>query len=573
MKEKSGNPSWHSLRHRAQPEITCTGSIEIGERLEIHQTVQMDRTEEEPSLLAKYYPTMRTSAATANAIGGPASGLKAPRVLENAPNPSKVSISGAGLTNGYGIFGAPGTGKTRLMIHLLRQLFSLSKDDPDSRFGALILDPKAAMLDHIVRIVPPHREDDLLILRPDLLPDNVNVIESSLVPSELGRILVLAARSAGVDASDPFWFQAWTNLFGAAITLLEYDYGRSVSIRELIDAILLPDLSPLAPPSIRMGRSGGFRNQPPRNIESLSSRFRDPSLIVKKCNLSRRDLRVVEQDISRAVAHVESFYQSDYVDTIESFITNAFGAFQEERLGCFSCAGAALKHKDAGNGPVNLYDAIIESGKIVVVSLSPSEPSAAKLLCTLVKCLFQQAVMSRRDRFLMEPKRIHNFKRPVLIACDEYAEVASEVPGSPVGDGRFFSLARENGCMGLLATQSVHVLENSSLKQSWKSVFSNFAGKIFMGAADNETAKQASDLAGTMEWLMSSSNVGSAAHGSSVNSQRDLKERPTLPTYLLTELGQRQGVVIGSLDGRATKPEAIFFQVPVLESREDGTKQ
>src|SRR5205085_7827399 len=114
----------------------------------------------------------------------------------------------------------------------------------------------------------------------------------------------------------------------------------------------------------------------------------------------------------------------------------------------------------------NLYDSVLEEGKIVVVSLPPAEPGLAKTVCTLVKCLFQQNVMSRKRRY--RELDLHNWDRVVFIACDEYSEIASEVPGTPMGDGRFFALARENGCFGILATQSVHVLENSSLRESWR---------------------------------------------------------------------------------------------------------
>src|SRR5690606_32350201 len=123
------------------------------------------------------------------------------------------------------------------------------------------------------------------------------------------------------------------------------------------------------------------------------------------------------------------------------------------------------------------YDQIIDDGKIVLVSVSPSDPGMAKTICTLVKCLFQQSVLSRLAR--VRAGTLRNFTRPVLLACDEYSGIASEVPGEPMGDGHFFSLSRQNGCMALIATQSVNMLQSSSLKDAWRAVFSNFAAKIF----------------------------------------------------------------------------------------------
>jgi hypothetical protein len=75
---------------------------------------------------------------------------------------------------------------------------------------------------------------------------------------------------------------------------------------------------------------------------------------------------------------------------------------------------------------------------------------------------------------------LQNFTRPLVLAVDEYSEVASEVPGQPMGDGYFFSVCRQNGCMGLIATQSVNVLQASSLKENWKAVFSTFGAKFLV---------------------------------------------------------------------------------------------
>ena len=150
----------------------------------------------------------------------------------------------------------------------------------------------------------------------------------------------------------------------------------------------------------------------------------------------------------------------------------------------------------------------------------------------------------------------------MFLACDEYSEIASEVPGQPVGDGRFFALARENGCFGILATQSVHVLENSSLRESWRSIFSNFAAKIFMGAADVETARQATELAGKLDWQMHLPTTSHSASGFGISIQKDVRERDQIPTYLLTQMLQRgEAIVIGSLDGRAGRPHVQILQV------------
>ena len=154
-------------------------------------------------------------------------------------------------------------------------------------------------------------------------------------------------------------------------------------------------------------------------------------------------------------------------------------------------------------------------------------------------------------------------RRVVLLGCDEYAEIASEVPGQPMGDGRFFSLSREFGCMGLLATQSVNVLQATSLKENWRSVFSTFGAKIFMRLADNETAKEATELAGKGTWYVTSRGVSHGKEGLSGSEQKSIQQFDTVPSEVTTQ-GFEKGdaVAIGSLDGNATPELLHFFHVP-----------
>jgi len=201
------------------------------------------------------------------------------------------------------------------------------------------------------------------------------------------------------------------------------------------------------------------------------------------------------------------------------------------------------------------------------VSVSPSEPALAKTLCTLIKCLFQRTVLARGDR--TASGILSNAVRPLLIACDEYSEIASEVPGQSMGDGQFSALARQYGCMALLATQSVNVLEASSLKETWRSVFSNFGAKVYMRLVDNETAEEATKLAGESDWKVVSRGTSIGKDGTSSSRQRELRERKNLPSTILTQvLKTGEAVVIGSLDGGKTTPSTYFLRVPPPDDAE-----
>lgn len=455
-------------------------------------------------------------------------------------------IEGSGLVNSFGIFGAPGSGKTNLLLHLLGQVLGNAREEPERRYGALILDPKAALVDAVTRMADrTGRAKDLVVINTDLLNrvgQDLNVIDCLLDPYELGAILVLAGRSAGVGASDPFWFQEWTNVFASSLSCLRaaafLDMGfagpRAVTLVDLLDGVF--------------DETGGVRRiqRLARAVAARADELPEKEDPRWPGTPTRRDAVIDLQILDR-------FFRQNYLGTVEAFVTKAFGMFRRSRLACYS--GAERR------GSVPFYEDIIESGRIVLVSVSPAEPVLAKTLCTLVKCLFQRTLLARGER--LASGAITNSVRPVVLACDEYSEIASEVPGQSMGDGQFLALAREYGCMALLATQSVNVLEASSLGESWRSVFSNFAAKIYMRLVDNETAEEATKLAGESDWKVLSRSTSIGKDGSSATKQREMRERKNLPSTILTQvLKTGEAVVIGSLDGGKTTPGTYFLRVP-----------
>ncbi len=441
-----------------------------------------------------------------------------------------------GLTMSYGIFGAPGSGKTYLMLHLLRQLLALHRDDDDRKMGALILDPKAALIEDVRAMAKAvGRSDDLIVINAEF-GESVNVIDCDLKTYELARLLVLAAQSAGVAASEPLWFQFWEDLFKGTIYLLRWLNDDIPTLRDLLHAVLTVD----QPNPLR-------KNDPPqRMIQQLAQKAERQLAALSEDERTRAQI---------AIGYINRFFslEARSIEIVLSIISQAYGVFLYPETERFS------RNIDRAANPTTFYDQIIDDGKIVLVSVSPAEQGLAKVLSTLIKLLFMQSMRSRLDR--VRSHRLRNFERVVLLACDEYSQAASEIPGQ-VGDGDFFSIARQQGCMGLIATQSVNVLQSSSLKENWKSIFSNFGAKIFMRAVDNETTEEATKLAGETDWFETSRGTSSGAQGFGSSAQRALKERKVLPSHILTQLIETgQGVVIGTLKG-GTRPQTCFFHVP-----------
>lgn len=537
--------------------IKVTGKLHIGSERALEPTVEALWTESEAT-----YDDLPVGLPGIKGIAGAApSGELAMRRIsyQLRPDSNPIFIRDNGMLTSYGIFGAPGSGKTNLLTYLLYQIFDHEKNNTDYKYGGLILDPKASLVKDIQTIAAKAgRSNDLIILNTDDLIEAgkkegerafVNVIgvgDDQLDPYELGKQLVLAARSAGVATSDTYWLLAWGNLFGAALFLLSHE-DNVVTMRRLLDAVLTHEKDIDG----EMDSDGKDRLvRPIQNIARRRERIVQTGI--------RGDATPEQQDILNAVGEITNFFRqkNDSLATIEAIITNAYSPFRRSRYRCYS-RELRKAHPDAKK---NFYDQIIEEGKIVLVSLSPSEPGVAKTLCTLVKCLFQRSVLSRKER--VRTGKLKNFTRPLVLACDEYSQVASEVPGEPLGDGYFFSLSRENGCMGLIATQSVNVLEASSLKESWRSVFSNMSAKIVMRLVDNETVEEATKLAGELEVYLTSEGT-SQGRDSSFSRQTDRREMKALPSRILTQVfRQGDGVVLGSLDGSASESITRFFHVP-----------
>jgi hypothetical protein len=522
--------------------IEAKGSVYLGRRMTLVQ-----KLEPAAPLGGGGFVTGRPSGGFIPAVDDPFDGtsgsqIRAARfVWDFASTSEPVTIDDDGLTTSYGIFGAPRSGKTHLLMLLLRQLLVLKTKKPEKRFGGLILDPKAALINDLRNAVEEAgRSDDLTVISAEELTatsKGVNPIDTAFDPYELGNMLVLAAQSAGTQASEPFWFGAWTNLFGASIYLLRRESTNVLTLRDLIDAVLV----------IEPGGDALSAHPAERPIQRIARQARE-----HLPGLSEDERR----DTERAINQVEQFYRQepDNVETVNTLITKAYGAFQQSRFRCFS------PKQDATADRVTFYDQIIDDGRLVLVSVSPSDPGMAKMLCTLIKCLFQATVLSRQAR--VRAGTLKNYVRPLVLAIDEYSQVASEIPGEPMGDGNFFSLSRQNGCMGLVVTQSVNVLQSTSLKENWKSIFSNFGAKIFMRLADNETTEEATKLIGDTDWQMTSFGTTQGGDSGSASTNTDLQERK-FPASVFTQLLERRhAVVVGSLDGNDSRPSTWFVDIP-----------
>lgn len=531
------------MDHSRSNKITIKGSVHIGEEMKlIEKLVPLDSEDTffrggRPAGLSPVYDIQMKNASD----DIPAQSF----VQELQSTHRQLAIMDDGLVASYGIFGSSGSGKTHLLLYLLDQILNLNKNDENCKFGALILDPKPELVDQVKYLVTQAgRDNDLIVINTDELRNkrqSVNIINAALEPHELGLALVQAAMSAGVATSDPYWMLSWGNLFAQACYILKHSIDQEVTIQNLMDAVLMVEQ---------------YGERTLRPIEKLAQEI-EASLSDFESAVIRRNLTVMINGMRK------SFSQKDEnMATIENILFRAYYPFM---LGEYECYSARVRvGEDLVPRSLCLYDSIMEDGKIVLVSLSSNEPNVARTLCTLIKCLFQRSVMSRTERLRPDISRyrLYNRSRPVVMVCDEYSKVASEIPGV-TGDADFFSVARSMGCMGLIATQNVNMLQSSSLKENWRAIFSIFGAKIFMRLLDSETVEEAAKLAGESEFIVTSRSTSESKDGVSFSNQGNLQQRKNLPTSVLTQVFQKgDAVLLGSLDGSATKSQMRYFHVP-----------
>jgi hypothetical protein len=434
------------------------------------------------------------------------------------------AIRGDGRYQTYLIFGGPGAGKTYYFQYLLSQL--LAHQPPP---GCLLLDPKGALTkwlrDELARL---GRSQDLLLLTSGTTEAAFNVLGGDLPPKELGRLLseVVLAGAPGIDEG---WAVLVGDLLEAATVVIAAEDRSQLTASRLLKDIL------------------------------YRSWFRFPD--------GTRELMypIVARAKRVALQHKDNLDASIAADRIEEYFSNAVEPRQRRFVRQIierTMGDLVMPEWEylSSRSTSSVYTDIIERGRIVSVSVGQSSPAFQRSLSTLVKSLFQQAALAHLSR------RTPGQRKPFyLLACDEYAQVITEGQTGLVSDSRFFSLSREAGCLSLLALQSVATGRSrfsADMHDRWEGILGNVTVKFFMKLNDVETAKMASDLAGSQHSFVQVLSQQQSAQGLSVTDSPTMLEHPRVPPWYLTNrLPQGHAMVHGTLDGKAM-PTAMFVRVP-----------
>jgi hypothetical protein len=432
------------------------------------------------------------------------------------PTEQKRTLEDAGLGQLYMCFGAPGTGKSFFIMQLLKQLTDNARWKVP--WGGLLIDPKATLLADVRKAV----KTDIYAIGPKS-SRGINLLQSHLKPRDLGVALTLAAQAAGITSSEAYWTNELKTLFGAGLQILGL-LGDPITLNSLADFFL--------------------------GIQVAEDNTTFTSLEIALDKLQAKMVVFTPQDAQRARAArtviVSSYVKSkgDNAETVKSFVRQVLAPFLEPDLDYLSDASVTS----------SVSDLVFEEGKWVALELPKSMLAASRLVSTLTKILYQQAALSRLELYPKQTRRI-------FLIIDEYAEVASDLPGERLGDSIFFSQMRQFKVLAIVATQGVPMLKNSGVKDTWETMMSNSAAKIFFRVGDHETAELATKSLGEGEYILHNAGVqeGSGGFGRSQGSQ--LERRGQITTdVLLTGLERGQCMLVGTLDGKA-RAAAYYIQV------------
>jgi hypothetical protein len=398
------------------------------------------------------------------------------------------------------------------------------------RPGCLLLDPKGALTRWLAdELKKLGRSEDLFLIAAGASDSAFNVLGQDLPPKELGRLLseVVLAGAAGIDEG---WAVLIGDLLEAAAVVIAAD-DRS----QLTAELLLKDILYRAP----------FKHADGRREMQYPIVYRAQRVALQK--KSDLDARIACDRIAEYFSNALEPRQRRFVRQI---IERTLAELILPEWRYLSSAG----DNDS------IYTDIIERGRVVSVAVGQSSPAFQRSMSTLIKSLFQQAVLAHLS------KRPEKAPTPIFIlACDEYAQAITEGQTGLVSDSRFFSLSREAGCMSLLALQSVATGRSrfsADMHDRWEGILGNVTVKMFMKVNDVETAQMASDLAGSQHSFVQVLSQQQSSQGLSATDSLTMIEHPRVPPWYLTNrMPQGHALVHGTLDGKAM-PTSLFIRVP-----------
>ncbi|HVV70368.1 MAG TPA: type IV secretion system DNA-binding domain-containing protein, partial [Verrucomicrobiae bacterium] len=372
------------------------------------------------------------------------------------PAGTVLELSADDLTRHVIAFGATGSGKTTALINpMLQQLVRWRADEPCSRPGLLVLDPKgddsAEKVRAYARAAGRERDLSVLSIGGDTFYDLLGGLERLEQVESYARRLLSGTRDLGRE--NAYWTESRDGLVQTALVILLAN-GNPVTFD---DAVSFMQAWWFSPDSKRL--------QPKLNFvkKVLASSILRP--------LSRRRLELALTEVKNWAA-----LDARHKEVHRSTLHNALRPLLS------SAAHSLFAQKSVEFRPQCVLD-----GKILLVSLDAiSHPELARLIFRIVRRDFYAAVQSRKS---FQP----DLHRLCGLIADELA--LSAMPE----DVQALSVIRAKGGFVAAATQSLSGLDEVLGLRGREALLVNFNSTFFFAARERALDEHAFFTLGTRE--------------------------------------------------------------------------
>lgn len=377
------------------------------------------------------------------------------------------------------IFGTTGCGKTRyVLLPLLKALLARDAEHPEKRAGALILDVKGDMIEHIESVMAAAgRTDDLLVIGRggnSWVNPFVGQAPDSRAAAERMMELVRGIHSGERGGSyDDYWKENNRRILQVAAVLTR--------------ARQLGDLTGIGAISEALDLISRVRTEMKRNEDDEEGSVRNSDLLLDM----ESTIKIAEG--LGAISDFEAKLALEYLhfDTLD-LASTTWATIMNYARSYVSCLAASKLSQlfTPSSGWAFSPDEIMDHGRVVVVSLSRVHYGPeAEVFRTLIKTAFQASALQRRHRFHFDGHDLRpvNCIRPVYFVGDEFPSLMT--PGTEdEGDSFFLDKCRDSLISCILTAQSVSALSARAPSSARvHHLLNNCATKVFMSCDCPET--------------------------------------------------------------------------------------
>lgn len=389
------------------------------------------------------------------------------------PKPSWIYLGLKALTGNLFITGAIGSGKSQILLRILKEILSKFKISP----AMLAIDPKRTFVRELRNIIETQGQSERLLwvsLEGTVKFNPIwreKMLKGSLFTEVANSLRLASINFLGSSSDNRFWEQSSFNLLKNALIFCaaKYDY---FTFKELYQALVLARDTDVAAELVDYLNTKTWDEEERDNIQMSISYFKE-----EFCQMDQK-------------------IRTSILATATSFL-NEFLEYRVSRILSPKPAEITLKSMKGA----------IRDGKLICLYIE--NDALARSIGTLMKLLFQEAVLE-----MVDERRDNPQARYALLVMDEYQDVATSGGGAGLGDDRYLAKARESKSITIAATQSVSSLENAIRSEpATREILQNFRTRIFGTTTDPKTIRLFQEPHGTVDRERRSHSMSESAQG------------------------------------------------------------